>query len=242
MFKNENVAHSPYGAYELKATYQRNFILSNLIVNGIVIIALIAYMIFLNSESQIVIIKPPPIEITRNLIQPPSITNDTPPVNVRPPQEQLPAVEQLPPIDDDALVEDDAEVIEDEVIPDTAGSIGMQGTGTNIGPITFEEDGQMPGLDQFVPVEQIPQFIYKAIPVYPRMERMAGIEGTVWIAVEVDINGNVVNAKVYKTSGRSSFDQAALAVAFENTFRPAIQNKNPIKLWIAYEVEFILKR
>ncbi len=240
MFKNQSVIYSPYGAYELKATYQRNMVYSNMLVLCIIFIIVSLLIIFGRETHEILAKGKPAILIDMEILPMPPISDKPPQVKVRPPKSDRRAVEQLIPLDDDELIEDESEIVSIEDYAKESDLQEGQAVGNDIGNITIEDDGLMLGLDVFVPVEQRPEFIIKASPNYPRFEKMADIEGTVWIAVEVDVDGSVIHAKVYRTSGRESFDQAALEVAFKNTFRPAIQNGNPIKLWVAYEVEFIL--
>ncbi len=243
MFDNQNGVCSPYGAFELKASYQRNLLFSNFVVSGLAILITAACMVLYEPVRQgIIIIPKGPIEVSRDLKQLPTITHEPRQLPVKPPSTELPALAQLVPVDNEKSLENDSQVITKEEVVDDGNSGEVQPTGDSIGTITFDTDGLLPGINQFVPVEQVPEFIQKAIPNYPRFERMAGIEGTVWIVAEVDIDGSVSNAKIYKSSGRISLDQAALYVAFKNTFRPAIQNGNPVKLWTAYEVEFVLNR
>jgi len=241
MFKNQSVIYSPYGAYELKATYQRNMLASTITVNGLVAIVAIVLIFFINSAAPDNVDDPIDIIETRRVLPPPpKIANDQPQVKVRPPKTKQPAVGLLVPVEDEEFIETEAEV---ETIDDHAKLSEFGENFSNSGypdAGTYESIGEMPGLDQFIPNVQRPEFIYKAQPEYPRFDKMAGIEGTVWIAVEIDIDGSVTNAKIYKTSGRKSLDQAALDVAFENKFRPAIQNGHPVKLWTAYKVEFVL--
>lgn len=242
MIKNQSVIYSPYGAYELKATYQRNLLLSNLAVSSVFIFATILSIIISDSKNPVIPIVPKgPTEIRPILPKPPSIKPETPRVNVRPPKSELPVVGPLVAVDDEEFVESDAEIVTIDKYADIAdfGDSLSQGEFTDIGT----EDGfdEMRGLTVFVSDVQIPEFIFKAQPEYPRFEKMAGIEGVVWIAVEVDIDGTVSNARVYKSSERDALDKAALDAAFKNKFRPAIQNGHPVKLWTAYKVEFVLK-
>ena len=243
MSKNQSAVYAPYGAYELKATYQRNMLLSSLTVNGLIVAITVAVILIVDSVTPNVVYITPDKNETRKEIRPqPNISRDTPGPNVRPPKTEKPGTGIFVPVEDEKFLEDDTVPATFDADPNESDSGDSIANGE---PSEFDYDdgfGKMPGLDEFIPNVQNPEFIYKAIPEYPRFEKQAGIEGTVWIAVEVDIDGSVTDAKVYKSSERTSFDQAALAVAFENKFRPAIQNGYPRKLWTAYKVEFVLNR
>lgn len=241
MFKNQSVIYSPYGAYELKASYQRNLLLSNLAVCSMFVFAAILLIIIPDSKNPVIPIVPKgPTEIRPILPKPPSIKPETPRVNVRPPKSELPVVGPLVAVDDEEFLDEETELVYIDKFSEVSDSVGEPSIGESTELDFLVGVGEMPGLDQFIPDVQKPEFIYKAIPEYPRFDKLAGIEGTVWIAVEIDIDGSVTNARVYKTSGRKSLDQAALDVAFQNKFRPAIQNGHPVKLWTAYKVEFVL--
>lgn len=236
-----NPLYSPYGAYELKASYQRNMMLSSMYVFGFVIFLTILGIIFINSPAKKIIDDGiPPIDISKSLPHPPSVAPSTPQLQIKPPRTDLPRFTQMIPVDDELIIEIESDVISIDEFAGGSDNEEIRWRGRQFGTGNSESDGDMPGLNQFVYVEQIPQFIYRAKPEYPRFERQLGIEGTVWIAVAVDIDGSVANARVYKSSGRESFDKAALTVAYDNKFRPAIQNGNPIKIWISYQVEFVL--
>ena len=93
----------------------------------------------------------------------------------------------------------------------------------------------------FVPCEIYPELIYKHPPKYPRLCKQAGITGVVWITALVDEDGQVVRAEVAKSSGVSSLDEAAVTAAYENLFKPGIQNGRPVKVSVTYQVEFVLE-
>jgi len=96
----------------------------------------------------------------------------------------------------------------------------------------------LPGIDEFVPVDEPATMIESASPIYPKIARDAGLEGTVWIKALVDWDGNVVDAVVYKSCGLNILDQEALKAARRNKFKPAQQDGHPVATWVAYKVEF----
>jgi protein TonB len=242
MFKNQSVIYSPYGAYELKATYQRNMLVSCMLVNGLAALLMISVALFVNSSpSETKKLLPSPREIITEILPTPATPTPHPP-SIRPPKPQKPAVGVMVPVDDEEFIEIETEIISIDPFTNSTDLDNDTSNGQNYNYDYQDGIGDMPGVTSFVPNVQIPQFIHKAQPEYPRMEKTAGIEGTVWIAVHVDITGEVIEAKVYNSSGRDSFDQAALSAAFKNKFRPAIQNGHPVKLWTAYKVEFVLNQ
>ena len=74
------------------------------------------------------------------------------------------------------------------------------------------------------------------------MALKAQIEGTVWVKVLVDKTGNVRDAVVVKPSGANAgFEEAALEAAKKGKWKPAIQNKQPVAVWVSYEIKFQLR-
>ena len=106
--------------------------------------------------------------------------------------------------------------------------------------LDFERD--IPTPDEFVAVEERPVKIQDAPLKYPEIARKAGIEGSVWVKVLVDRSGNVQDAIIAKESGANAgFEEAALEAAKQCKWKPAMQNKQPVALWVTYEIKFQLK-
>jgi protein TonB len=100
----------------------------------------------------------------------------------------------------------------------------------------------LPPPDEFIPYEEQPLQIDLPQPVYPEMAKKAGIEGSVWVKVLVDKNGDVRDALIYKESGaKAGFEEAAMEAAKKGKWKPALQNKQPVAVWVAYKVDFRLK-
>ncbi len=239
-----NPLYTPYGAYELKSKYQRNMLISNVIV-----ITSISFIVsfFLITAGDRVKAEPD------NGKDPKIIEIDLDPITFTIRHSQTTKVRQpdvdfaIPiPVSDEDFYEDETEVtttdsfysvdeIESEPFDNGTGfGAGLEG-GSGSG-------GLMPGVNQFKYVDRRPEVIKLTKPEYPRLAIEAGLEGTVWIAAHVDIDGSVSEARVYKSSTLQILDEAALIAAYKNKFRPAIQNNQPIKLWVSYKVEFVLDR
>lgn len=104
----------------------------------------------------------------------------------------------------------------------------------------IDNDEYLPDPDEFVAVEVYPEMIYMETPEYPRLAEEAGLEGIVWIKALLDKNGDVRDARVGKSSGTASLDQAAVDAAYKCKFKPGIQNGKPVACWVTYKVEFVL--
>jgi TonB family protein len=99
----------------------------------------------------------------------------------------------------------------------------------------------MPTPDEFIPVEVHPEQIYEEPPEYPELAREGGFMGWVIVQAYVDKNGNVKKAQALKTNRPNmGFEDAAVKAAYKCRYRPAIQNKQAIGLWIQYKVVFEL--
>ena len=105
--------------------------------------------------------------------------------------------------------------------------------------VDIDEDEHLPAIDEFVVCEFLPEMIHYVNPEYPRLAKAAGLGGVVWINALVDKNGVVRDARIAKSSGTPSIDEAALVAARQNRFNPAIQNGYPIACWAKFKVEFI---
>jgi protein TonB len=229
----------PYGAYELKATYQRNFLKANVIVSGSVILLTIIYLLAaVLSGDDAIDLTGKVIKTVADLGPPPSVAQKPPQVQVVQPDITLPKVGIPKPVADDELLDEDVvlatrEELADIQAPDVGSDEGVR--------IEIEEDF-IPASDEFVPVEIMPELIFKNKPEYPRMVEQAGLEGTVYLRVLVKKDGTVGDAKVEKSSKIESLDEAALKAVYACTFKPAIQNGRPVNVWVSFPYEFTLIR
>jgi protein TonB len=111
---------------------------------------------------------------------------------------------------------------------------GMEGGGD----FAIEQD-VLPGLNDFVPVEEQPVLVEKEVPPYPELARLAKIEGTVIVRVLVGKDGKVKDAVLGK-SVNGILDEAAMDAARRCVFKPAMQNKKPVAVWVAIPFAFKL--
>jgi len=101
-------------------------------------------------------------------------------------------------------------------------------------------DKKFPASDEFVPVEQMPEIVKKVDPVYPPEAVKKKIEGAVFVRTLVDTDGKPVKSEIAKSSGYEILDDAALKTASMYEFKPALQNDQPVAVWISYKVDFNL--
>lgn len=98
---------------------------------------------------------------------------------------------------------------------------------------------QKPDESGFIEVDEVPVLISKIKPSYPEIARLAGIEGTVYLKVLVDENGNVVKTKV-EQGAKEVLDNSALQAAQKAKFSPAMLNNKPVKVWVVLPIAFKL--
>ena len=77
--------------------------------------------------------------------------------------------------------------------------------------------------------------------LYPPHLRDAGIEGTTLLWVRVGVDGSVAEVRVKESSGSEAFDAAALRVAQEMEFRPAMNLDQPVALWVQIPLQFQIR-
>ena len=97
-----------------------------------------------------------------------------------------------------------------------------------------------PEQTEFVAYDKAPELIKLVKPLYPEIARKAGMEGWVYLKIQIDEKGDVVNAKLLKGLG-AGLDEAAIAAAMRCKFKPAMQRDKPVKVWISYPVHFVIK-
>lgn len=128
------------------------------------------------------------------------------------------------------------------------------GSGVDLGGfssnISFDDDAKMevkkveePDPGAFIPVEKQPatdMAELQKLVVYPEVAKKAGIEGKVILRVLVDTDGSVKKVLVLNSDSKM-LDQAAIDAVSKATFTPAIQNKQPVMVWVSIPITFKLR-
>jgi protein TonB len=76
---------------------------------------------------------------------------------------------------------------------------------------------------------------------YPPLLRDAGIGGSPTVHFFIDENGRVLKTLLAKTSGYPALDDAALAVAQQMKFSPALNRDKKVQVWVEIPVVFTAK-
>jgi TonB family protein len=73
---------------------------------------------------------------------------------------------------------------------------------------------------------------------YPTLLRTAGVGGSVTVWFFIDPAGRVEKTLVGRSSGYASLDEAALRVADDMEFSPALNRDQPVSVWVALPIKF----
>lgn len=73
-------------------------------------------------------------------------------------------------------------------------------------------------------------------PVYPEIAMRAGLEGDVFVAFTVGVDGSVRDVRVVR--GPEIFRKAAVEAVSQFVFEPAVQNDRPVAVRMTLPVRF----
>jgi len=237
-----DVLYSPYGAFELKSRYQRNLVTgAGSVIALVLMILIVVWLIGVITAEDLSKIPEVRIKTIAELGPPPTLVKKPPQVQIQQTQVAAPKIGIPKPVADEEVsdAEDVTIASRDELAEIQAPDI--QATDNQNIVVDINESEYLPSADEFVAVEVYPEMIYQERPEYPRLARSAGLTGTVWVKVLVDKDGTVRQAMVGKTSGTQTLDDAAVAVAHKNKFKPGIQNGRPVACWATYRVDFSIE-
>jgi protein TonB len=165
------------------------------------------------------------IRITETIDIPPEIRE-----KIKPPEETIKPVVEI-------VVEDDLEGDEDEDI-EVIETIEK----TTLDPYEDIQTKVLGKTSKFVVYEDAPIPMKQPKPEYPQFARNAGIEGEVWLEVEVFTDGSVGAIEVKKSlmSGPGGLDEAAIKAVKQWEFSPAKSGGKPVACWVTFPVRFSL--
>ncbi len=99
----------------------------------------------------------------------------------------------------------------------------------------------IPSSVQAGPAITRPTILSSSKPVYPRVARESGWEGTVIVRTLIGTDGVPNQVKIQKSCGHSTLDQAAQDAVLTWTFQPAKDGNIPIAKWVDIPIKFDLK-
>jgi protein TonB len=243
---NESTEYlTPYGAFELKRCYQRNFALAVGIVTALYLVGILIFIFVTHrpGKEAPVAVRTIVIDDIASLAPPPTLQRLPPRVAYAAPQVQAPTVGIPQAVPDEEAPENVTMATQQELKVISAPPVedlGEEGGAEQI--IIADLDELLPKPDEFVPVEEMPVAVKKVEPQYPELARRAGIEGSVWVKALVDKSGKVRNVIIMKESGANAgFEEAAIKAAYGYVYKPAISNGQPVAVWVAYKVNFKIR-
>jgi periplasmic protein TonB len=110
------------------------------------------------------------------------------------------------------------------------------------GPIGRGSGDDRPG--SFQPVTELPRLLNRPeiqrtmMRLYPQMLMQAGIGGTTVVWLRLDEEGRVIQTEIKKASGQRAFDDAALEVAKQARFSPALNGDTRVRVWVELPIVF----
>jgi len=170
---SSHALYSPYGAFELKSKYQRNFLLATFSMVALVAVVLGTFWVIANLEDEPdVIYQAKVIKTVAELGPPPAIAKKPPQVQVNQPQVAMPKVGIPTPVADEEVLDDDVvlatrEELAEIVAPDISAAAGGEGDIV----VDIQDDDYLPAPDEFIPVEIYPEMIHQAVWKAPSMSR-----------------------------------------------------------------------
>ena len=84
--------------------------------------------------------------------------------------------------------------------------------------------------------------LHSVHPIYPRIAKKSGWEGTVLVRVTVETNGRASKVVVTRSSGRKVLDNAAVKAVKRWSFRPARDGNIPIRTQVVIPIKFSLDK
>jgi len=236
---------SRYGALELKRAYRKNLSIGIFVAVMLSMIAMGAMFVAGCGRANPTSANDYPIDIST--IKPPTRVDIGPKVReyIGPQRTDYSSGPVVPVKDEDMQgVEADIptmdqikDMLASQVVKDIS-QIGNEPVYIN----NLDLPDENPDPEVFIPYEEAPIIIENVQPEYPQMARRAGLTGEVWVNVLVGKDGSVKDVRILKCTNEGvGFEEAAVAAAYNNSWKPAISNGQPLAVWTAYKIVFKLQ-
>ena len=235
-----------YGALELKRTYRKN-LFTGMVIACMLPLAILGSMqaIGMFADTPVAIGAPFADTSKLNLGVPPMISRIDMPIRVAVPDYVQPKSLGIPtPVPDEQAINSDADIATSDDLKNIISSVPVF-SWNDFDTQNFNSTNildTLPKSDEFVPLDEAPEIIENCLPEYPELARRAGITGSVWINVLIDAEGKVRDVKIAKASeSKAGFEEAAVTAAYKTVWKPAISNKQPVAVWVTYQIVFKLQ-
>jgi protein TonB len=117
---------------------------------------------------------------------------------------------------------------------------GREGERSDLAPLP-KGDQQVPKPVDLPVIKAIPHYKKNPPPVYPRMARRRGYEGTVLMEVLVSREGLVEAVRLLESSGHGVLDHEAMSAVKRWVFEPARRGEEKVEMWVKVPVRFKLR-
>ena len=107
--------------------------------------------------------------------------------------------------------------------------------------LVLGDESEIPSFEQFIPFEVAPQPLpdFSPQPAFPEMAQRAGVSGKVTAQVYVDKKGEVKKWRIVQAKPEKlGFEEEVEKILPKWKFTPAIQQGNPVGVWIAIPFNF----
>jgi protein TonB len=232
------------GTLYLKQAYQKNMLIALLLGISLHLAAIGAYTVVTHSAAAPVLtgIRSPLDSFIVVLPPPPPVGPDEPINGIVVEPGEFPEFFTPEPIDDwpagDSVVlltKSEKHMIAQHYEP------GESSTPGRIVYVPPEIRDDLPGITEFTYAEEYPEAIHLASPRYPEMARKAGLRASLIVRALIDVNGDVIDARVISvTTEGVGFEETALEAAYKCKWTPALQSNQPVPCWVSYTVAFEL--
>jgi periplasmic protein TonB len=226
----------PYGAPELKEVAKKYMFRAVAVAAGAWILVFLLWMttnfVLAHRPHETSVIVVP----YRELQAPPPLTDKPPPPKVEVAQQVAPPTAAAPVPVPDAEAPPEQKIASQEEI--SSSNPGMSNTGDQNIQVAPPAEDALPGLGEYVYVEELPELITKVQPAYPDIAREANVDGTVQVQALVGKDGKVKDVRVMKSI--PMLDASAVAAVKQWIFKPALANNKPVAVWVGVPVRFSL--
>lgn len=235
----------PYGAPELKEVYNRYLTWALAVAIFFMVLGLGSWIggRALSREEEPRLVRMRIIKDIAELGPPPSIAAASAPAIAVSAPVARPSVGVPVPVPDAQITPEATIATQEEMsqiqAPITAGEGTGGGDSLVIGDEALLFGDDEPEIDEFVPFQTPPEIIKRVQPVYPELARKAGVQGKVFVKALIDKQGKV--KKVVPMQGPEIFYDAAVAAVEQWVFKPAISQDQPVAVWMAIPINFVLQ-
>ena len=238
-----------YGAYELRANYNRrvSFIIGGMLVFSIALLGVKKFIDRPREAEVEEVLKVEQIDLT----PPPPVEEQPPPPPPPPPPPMVEMVKFTPPVIKEDAAEEEPQKLQEEVKETQVGTKDQEGEAIVAPPTDVAGPTEPAAPEIFTIVEEMPEFpggaqaMYKYIQQnvqYPAMAREAGISGKCFMKFVVNETGAISNVEVLKgVPGCPDCDKEAIRVLKSMpAWKPGKMTGRPVKVFYTLPINFKL--